>query len=682
MNQAEESNRIEKVDRKKRMRIYRLIGAGLLVALAVGLGFFLHTLELSAGKIMGCAACALLLVEALLLAVNLRVSRALQAVLGVICILLLGLGFIRQYYVVVDSRFVPRYKMLARLEVEDEYPEHFTEMESLRYLDMRKSTVMDFEPIQSLKSLEILDIRGNYAFDQYDHDTLAAALPNCDIRWSVPVKHIHFDSTAEEVDLREVLLTTDELRALFATYPEKRFAYRVPLLGERFAPDVEELDLTDHDVDAETIADALIMLPQVTRVDLRGQLATAKDVSYLCDNFPDVSFSFSCDVPQGSLTTDDTWIKLNGSAEDVMAYVDFIDYMPKLEYMDAANVELSDEQADAVRAHANGDKVRYGLRVFDQFVTSDIKELYLDNIQVGSVEAVEKCIERLPKLQKISLLDTGLAQNDYGYLFDEYPEIKFVFWVQFAKYKVRTDATAFSTLLWDGNSYHYNENTFAPLRYCTDLLMLDLGHNKITTMEPFRELTKLRVLILADNLLTDIEPISEMKDLEYVELFLNDITDLTPLEGLTKLVDFNIFHNPIYGAYTPLKSIKSLRRIWIGGCRLDENMLKDLQRALPKAKINVKGRGSTGMGWRDHPHYLTLKQMYTEGRYIPFDDIPEDEAAADGAPEEGTAPEETPEDEPGEETAPEETPEDEPGEETAPEETLEDEPGVETAPEG
>ena len=67
MNQAEESNRLEKTDRKKRMRIYRLIGAGLLVAMAVALGFFLHTLELSAGKIMGCAACALLLVEALLL---------------------------------------------------------------------------------------------------------------------------------------------------------------------------------------------------------------------------------------------------------------------------------------------------------------------------------------------------------------------------------------------------------------------------------------------------------------------------------------------------------------------------------------------------------------------------------------------------------------------------------------
>ena len=60
--------------------------------------------------------------------------------------------------------------------------------------------------------------------------------------------------------------------------------------------------------------------------------------------------------------------------------------------------------------------------------------------------------------------------------------------------------------------------------------------------------------------------------------------------------------------------------------------------------------------------------MYTEGRYIPFDDIPEDDTAAARAPEAETS-EEAVEDEPGVETAPEETPEDEPGEETAPEET-------------
>ncbi len=625
MNEAEESKRRGHAKRKKRILIYRRIGAVLLVGMAVAVALFLHTLKLSPGKIMGGAGCALLLVEALLLSVDLEVSKPLQAIVGVCCILLLGLGYIREYYVVVGNRFVPRYKMLPRAKVIEEYPEHFTEMESLKYLDMRGSTLKDFKPIQSLKSLERLDLRDNYAFTQHEHDTLAAALPNCDIYWSVPVKYIHFDSTAEEVDLRQIQLTTDELRTLFATYPEKRFAYRVPLLGERYSPDVESLDLTGQDTDSAVIADALLMLPRVTKVDLRGQPAAAKDVAYLSDSFPDVKFDFTFDVPEGELTTEDTTFKVEGSAQDLMAYMRYVDYMPNLEMVDATAVELTEEQEAAVHTHANGDKVHYSLRVFDQLVTNDTTELNLDGIDVGSVEAVENCITRMPKLTRISLVESGLDQNQCGQLFDEHPEIKFVFLVHFGKYTLRTDATAFSTLLGEANTYHYNDSTFEPLRFCTDLRMLDLGHNEITSMENFRGLTKLRVLILADNLLTDIEPISDLKELEYVELFLNDITDLTPLQGLTKLVDFNIFHNPIYGAYTPLKSLPQLQRLWIGGCRLDEDMLKDLQRALPKTKINVRGKGSTGMGWRDHPHYKTLKQMYTEGRYIPFDDIPEDD---------------------------------------------------------
>ena len=620
MIQSEENKRLEHAARKKRIMLFRRIGAVLLLALAVAVGVFLYPLPLSAGKLMGWAGCGLLVVEALLLAVNLRVSIGLQTVLGVLCILLLGLGYIKHFYVVENHRFIPRYEALIRQKVVDEYPEHFTEMRSLTHLDMYRSTVLDFEPIKALKSLKKLDIRENYAFGQEEHDELAAALPNCQIRWSVPVKQIHFDSADAEVDLRDVLLTREELRALFATYPDKRFAYRVPLLGERFAPDVDELDLTDHDVNAEDIADALYMLPSVKRVDLRGQAAPAKDVAYLSDTFPDVRFSFTFDVPQTAMTSEDTWVKVTGSPETLMAYLDYVDYMPKLELVDAANIELNETQMAKVRAHANGDKVRYGLRVFDQFVTSDLSELYLDGYNVGSVEAVEHAIALLPKLKKVSLLESGLNQDQYGQLFDEHPDIKFVFWVYFGKYKLRTDATSFSTLLGDMNHYHYRDATFEPLRYCTDLMMLDLGHCEITSLENFRGLTKLRVLILADNKLTDIEPIRDLKDLEYIELFLNDITDLRPLTALTKLEDLNIFYNPIYGGYTPLKSMKQLKRLWIGGCRLDALMLRDLQRALPNTKINVEGKSSTGHGWREHPHFFTLKWMYIKGEYIPFSD--------------------------------------------------------------
>ena len=97
---------------------------------------------------------------------------------------------------------------------------------------------------------------------------------------------------------------------------------------------------------------------------------------------------------------------------------------------------------------------------------------------------------------------------------------------------------------------------------------------------------------------------------------------MSPLTGLPKLVDLNIFYNPVGQNYEVLKSMTQLQRLWCGGCRLSSDMIKDLRRALPNTKINTEGRGSTGKGWRKHPHYDTLKQMYLEGCYIPFDDSP------------------------------------------------------------
>ena len=622
MKQAEEhtgAKRARNSERKRRVLLYRRIGAFLLAALAVALGVYIYGLGLSPATLMWGVACALLLLEALMLAVDLPVSRALQGVLGVACIALLAGGFLSHNYVRVDGQFVPRYAVTTRIQVADEYPDHFQQMVSLRTLDMRGSTVTDFTPIHDLPALERVDLRGNYAFDQQEYDALHEAQPDCDIRWSVPVANTYFDSGAESVDLSPLDMSTSELRELFAAYPDKIFDYQVSLYGKRYAPDVETLDLQGQTPDAGTIDDALGLLPEVKTVDLRGEKATSQTVSMLCDAHPDIYFMFTCDVPQGEMTTEDTEVTVAGTYEDLLSYVAFMPYMPNLVSMDANSVELTDEQVDSIGDAVRTGKLKYSIMVYGQKVSSLATELNLDNVPISSVEEAEKCLARLPNLKKVSMCDCGLSEDEMGQLFDAHPDIKFIWWIEFGHYRLRTDATAFTTALGTGNRYGYNDKTFAPLRYCTDLMMLDLGHNHIKSLENFRGLKKLRVLIMADNKLTDISPIADFQDLEYVELFLNEITDVTPLTSLKKLVDLNIFYNPLYDNHKVLKSMTWLQRLWIGGCRLSNSDVKELRQALPDTKINVEGHGSTGKGWRKHPHYDTLKQMYEEGKYIPFD---------------------------------------------------------------
>ena len=620
MKQAEvKKKRRKRSAISRRMMLYRRIGAGLLAALAVALGVVIFGMTLNLSSLMLAVACALLILEALTLWVRLPVSRALQGVLAVLCLVLLATGFVSYYYRPVDGRLVPKYTLVTRIRVTDKYPAHFEQMQMLETLDMQGSTVTDFTPIQSLSALKRLDIRDNYAFTRQDRDALAQALPGCDIRWSVPVQNAHFDSAAEVVDLTGLSLSAAELRALFADYPETRFAYYVPLMDQRVAPNAESLALQGMAPDVAALEEALTLLPAVRSVDLRGVPAPASTVAALCDAHPDIHFMFSCQVPSGEMTTEDAEVTVQGSYEDLTAYLAYVDYMPNLTKIDASAVELTSEQADAIAPVANTGKLLYSFSAFGVMTSTLATELNLDNMPVPSVEAMEDCLKKLPNLEKVSMCGCGLSEDDMGRLFDAHPNIKFIWWLEFGHYRLRTDATAFTTGLGTGNRYGYNDDTFACLRYCTDLMMLDLGHNHCTSLENFKDLKKLRVLIMADNQLTDISPVAGMEDLEYVEFFLNDIKDLTPLTGLTHLVDLNVFYNPLYENYKVLESMTWLERLWIGGCRLSNDDIRELKKALPNTKINTKGRGSTGHGWRSHPHYDTLKQMYEEERYIPFD---------------------------------------------------------------
>ncbi len=606
--------------KKRRSLRVRRVAAVVVALLAAALGAYVAMIEWSLGSILMIAAALLLLLLAMGLWMRRPMPRGAIILLSLVCLALAAVGCVDHYYALVGGRFVPRYALVRTLRVEDAYPEHFTGMSGLETLDMSDSTVTDFRPIAALTGLKELDVRGNYAFGDTQYQALSSVLPDCRIHWSVPVGDAHFDSDQTEVDLTGLPLSVSELRALFVRWPNVRFTYLVPLMGNRYAPDTRALDLQGQPIDIDAIGEALTLLPDVAEIDLRGTPASAETVAAATGAWPNIHVMLTCDVPGVALTTEDTVATVTDSYDQIAAILPFMDVLPNLQRVDATAVGLTREQVEALRGSGYSDRLSYSIALFGKRVPSDVTELNLDNTKITSVEQVEQLLAALPNLKRLSLCDCGLSQAQMGQLFDEHPGVKFVWWIQFGRYKLRTDATAFTTDLWDGNDFNYNSGTFAPLRYCTDLEMLDLGHNNISNIDGLRGLTKLKVLILADNRISDISALEDLKDLEYVELFLNKITDLTPLADKEKLVDLNLFYNPIGNNYEVLKSMTWLKRLWIGGCKLSGDQLNDLKRALPDTRINWEGRGSTGNGWREHPHYDTLLRMYETGMFIPFGD--------------------------------------------------------------
>lgn len=227
---------------------------------------------------------------------------------------------------------------------------------------------------------------------------------------------------------------------------------------------------------------------------------------------------------------------------------------------------------------------------------------------------------QFPNLKEVDMFETIVEKKDISLLETHFPDVKFGWTIHIVReHYIRTDQTAFSTL--HGSCSNHSSRDFEVLKYCPDLLALDIGHNDITDLSFLQYVPKLRVLILACNPnLRNIQPISQLKDLEYLELFSCSVWDITPLGELEHLLDLNISYNQIT-RYGVLNDMPQLKRLWIpqSGVPVGGETFLQLQKDLPNTLIMNKGH-PTNFGWREGNHYECIYNMFRANEYIPFED--------------------------------------------------------------
>lgn len=262
-------------------------------------------------------------------------------------------------------------------------------------------------------------------------------------------------------------------------------------------------------------------------------------------------------------------------------------------------------------------------------VPLDAEEIDLGKVIVenGEDEKFFAFLEKLPNLKKVDMYATKLIRRRLNRYVERFPDIQFGWTMILAGREVRTDITAFSMRNSD-QSPRYEAQEFSILKYCPNLMALDLGHNNLRNDLDFLcDLPQLKVLILVDNNLDDISALASLKNLEYLEIFYNTIHDITPLQGLDHLVDLNICYNRIQDL-SPLESLGNLRRLWIRNSNshnvyavLDEDMVAHLRQALPDTYIDSVSSSVDG-GWREGAHYEAIRRMFKKGGvYEPFEDV-------------------------------------------------------------
>jgi hypothetical protein len=269
-------------------------------------------------------------------------------------------------------------------------------------------------------------------------------------------------------------------------------------------------------------------------------------------------------------------------------------------------------------------------------VSADAEYVDLGDVKAKSMDDLIAFLEKLPNLKKVDMFETYLYARDVETLAQRFPDVEFG-WTMLINCKnpnhperkyhmIRTDATAFSTLHNNQCTMHTSED-FAILKYCKNLVALDIGHNAVTTLDFLAAMPKLRVLIIGRNQVKDLSPLKNCPDLEYLEAFTNQIESVEPLLSCPYLMDLNIPNNCVKDPEL-FCQMTFLKRLWIFNYASPRDFNKDtmpqktksaIKQALPGCRINTYSSG-TGEWRMNTKHYQVISDMFTTGAYIPFED--------------------------------------------------------------
>lgn len=414
------------------------------------------------------------------------------------------------------------------------------------------------------KELTELDLRGTGTSIE-EYEALRRELPDCEIRYDLPFQDAFYPDDTTELTIssltdEEVVLLDylpllmkvnaedctdyDQLMALQQRRPDCQVSYYVELGTEKYPQDTREMAFDQWQPTAEELKTVLQYLPQMEKISINQPEMPAQDLVALQEAFPEIQISW---------------------------------------------------QKDA----------------FGTTYSSDVTEIEMEKMYFSSLEEVEAAMAYYPNLEKVALLFCGYDEDN---LFDDEtmaafrekmrPEYKVVWAMELYKMIIRTDDLYFMP-----NKYALKVSNYQlhRLKYCEDMLCVDLGHHNIVDLSFVEGMPHLKYFICIDSNLMYIEPLGTCKELIYCELFWTPISDFTPLLGCTALEDLNTART--YGDPMVFKDMPWLKNLYVNGFKLNAKEREELQAALPDTYIKFCDYEMTRNGWRDLPNYFAMRDL-------------------------------------------------------------------------
>lgn len=409
-------------------------------------------------------------------------------------------------------------------------------------------------------------------------------------------------SGLKTLDLRETGITAGQYDSVKSWFADTEILWDIPFQGEFYPMDTEELTisaLTEADIEA------LSYFPELKRISAED-CPDYVQLHNLRMERQDLSLRYRIPACGEAYSYDTAHLVLPGA--DVAALAEVLPYFTGLKSLELTAPLAPAQQVLELAETVPQVDVSWNLMLGGIPVDRTTETLDLTGIPM-TVEEMDAVLPYLSSLTYVDMTDCGISNEEMDALDSRYENVKIVWTVTLGKgYRIRTDATHFMPVL---DNYYPTGNELDNLRYCHDIIAIDVGHRKITNCEFAAYMPHLQYLLLADTAVRDLTPLTGLKELKYLELFQNNINDFSPLVTLTALEDLNLHYT--HGDPKIIAQITWLKNLWwnnIPGRKLTAEDIAMLQEAMPECNINYIAGSSTGGGWRELPNYYAQRDIF------------------------------------------------------------------------
>lgn len=466
------------------------------------------------------------------------------------------------------------------------------------------------------KNVQALDLR-HEEISSEDYEDLQRSLPDCHILWNVEFQDSLYSSDSVEltvssltdtdmaqlqyfpnlkgIDARQCTDIEPVLR-LMETYPELTVRYQVPVNGQMYPDITQELTLSAVNTEDLALLPKLPYLKYVTLSDI-SDIAAAKALQDYCQEYG-ISFSFV--MGEETYSTKTVELTLTDAAEEQLL---ILELLPNLKKLHLTQPSVPAERLLALRD--SGVNVTWETTICGQTFSDTATDIDLSEATVASIEEVELGMTYLPNAKTLFLGFCGLDNDELAAYRERSRDRYKVVWVVdlSGKMQVRTDIDNFMPSR-DGWGY-VRDHEVDNIRYCEDLICIDLGHMGIKDTSFLEPLVNLEYLILAHTEITNVNGLTNHKKLKYLELDWSPVRDLSALINCTALEDLNIGNS--WPDVTPLLQMPWLKNVYmILGSQRDAWRISQ---ACPDTRVVASGKYTVSSGWRQLPNYYAMRDI-------------------------------------------------------------------------